>query len=185
MNGVYEVLAKLAAPEDPAAVRLNEVMVIADALITCGEDRSWPSVWWAYAALHYDMRDEALDRAIGLLESVEHPTEAVAAALMLRAEIKMTQAAYASTDPSAVEQESLLERAVALAPKWPALRLRLARAAKAGGHEGLAAEHGAAALALIRELGPSPDPFDSAITGRNLDYSYVEGEVATLEQRGG
>jgi hypothetical protein len=178
---VYKLLARLAAPDDPDDARLDEVMIVADAQIACGQDRSWASVLWAYAALHYDMSDEALERAAELLGRVTEPAEARAAALMLQAEVKMTQAAYASTDPSPAEQRLLLEEAVSLAPQWPALRLRLARAAKSEGQAAEAREHAAAALALLRDSGPTDDPFDSAITGRNLDPAYVEREVAALD----
>jgi hypothetical protein len=64
------------------------------------------------------------------------------------------------------------------------VRLRLARAYKAGGHDTQAAANARRALALLRELGPSDDPFDSAITGRNLDPDYVEREVAALATLG-
>jgi hypothetical protein len=184
IDAVYRLLARLAAPEDPAEVRLDEVMIVADALIACGHHRSWASVWWAYAAVHYDMSDEALERAWGLLAAVDAPTEARAAALMLQAEIKMTQAAYASADPAPAEQHALLEEAASLAPEWPSVRLRLARAAKSDGHDAKAREHASAALALLRQGGSTDDPFDSAISGRNLDQGYVEREVAALDGPG-
>lgn len=179
-DAVYNLLARLAEPNDPDDARLDEVMIVAEALLACGQDRSWASVWWAYAALHYDMSDEALQRALGLLARVVIPSEARAAALMLQAEIKMTQAAYASADPPAAEQRSLLEDAVSLAPAWPSLRLRLARACKSAGQESRARDHAARALALLRECEPTGDPFDAAITGRDLDREYVEREVAAL-----
>lgn len=180
LDAEYARLAQLAEPQNPDDARFDEVMAVSDALIARGEDRSWASVWWAYAALHYDMSDEALERAFDLLARVETPSEARAAALMLQAEIRMTQAAYAAEDPAAEEQQSLLEEAVALVPDWPSLRLRLARAYKADGQESQAADNARRALALLRDSGPSDDPFDSAITGRSLDRDYVEGEVAAL-----
>ena len=155
-------------------------MIVAEAMLSCGQDRSWASVWWAYAALHHDMSDEALQRALDLLARVDTPSDARAAALMLQAEIKMTQAAYASADLSPAEQRSLLEEAVLLAPAWPSLRLRLARACKADREDSLAREHAERALMLLRETEPTDDPFDSAITGRNLDREYVEREGAAL-----
>jgi hypothetical protein len=180
IDAIYNLLAHLAEPEDPDEARLDEVMIIAEALVRCGQGQSWASVWWAYAALHYDMSDEALHKALGLLARVDTPGEARAAALMLQAEIKMTQATYMSADPSSREQRSLLEDAVSLAPEWPSLRLRLARACKSEGDESMAREHAARALALLRNSGPTEDPFDSAITGRNLDREYVDREVAAL-----
>lgn len=154
-------------------------MVIAFGLIELGEDRSWASVWWAYGALHYDMSDEALDTALDFLGRVDHPAEARAAALMLRAEIKQAQAAYSGSDPSPTEQRTLLGEAVSLAPNWPALRLRLARASKAAGDEQEARGHATEALALLAS-GSTQDPFDSALSGRNLDRAYVERELEAL-----
>lgn len=58
---------------------LDEAMIVAEALIGCGEARSWASVWWAYAALHCDMSDEALRKALDLLARVDRPSEARAA----------------------------------------------------------------------------------------------------------
>ena len=51
MDAVYNLLARLAEPEDPDEARLDEVMIVAEAMLSCGQDRSWASVWWAYAAL--------------------------------------------------------------------------------------------------------------------------------------
>jgi hypothetical protein len=180
LDAEYARVAQLAEPQNPGDARLDEVMAAADTLIARGEDRSWASVWWAYAALHYDMSDEALARAFDLLARVKTPSEARAAALMLQAEIRMTQAAYAGEDPSASEQQSLLEKAVGIVPDWPSLRLRLARANKANGQESQAADNARRALTLLRDSGPSDDPFDSAITGRNIDLDYLENEVAEL-----
>ncbi len=180
LNAVYKLIARLSEPDDPDDARLDEAMTIADGLIACGEDCSWASVWWAYAVQHYDMSDEALERALDLLERVDRPAEARAAALMLRAEIKMTQAAYSQSDPSPSEQRTLLEEAASLAPDWPSLHLRLARACKSDGQESAALEHGTQALSLLEESTPSADPFDSAITGRNLDHDYVKRELDAI-----
>ncbi len=139
-------------------------------------------MWWAYGALHHDLSDEALRRALDLLGRVNDPDEARAAALMLRAEIKGTQAAYADTDPPATEQRSLLHEAVTVAPAWPRLRLRLARACMSDGEQASSREHATRALALLRETQPTDDPFDTAITGDNLDRDYVEREAAALGQ---
>lgn len=185
LDAAYELIARLSEPDDPDDARLDEAMTVADGLIACGEDRTWASVWWAYAALHYEMSDEALHRALGLLARVDRPAEARAAALMLQAEIKMMQAAYAQTGPSAPEQRSLLEGAASLAPDWPSLQLRLARAYKLDGQDSAALEHAMQALSLVQGAMPTADPFDSAITGRNLDRDYVEREVAALGVSGG
>jgi len=93
MDAVYALVAELAEPENPEHARPGEAMVIAYALVELGEDRSWASVWWAYGALHHEMSAEALDTALEFLDRVDHPAEARAAALMLRAEIKDAQAA--------------------------------------------------------------------------------------------
>jgi hypothetical protein len=179
-DAVYALVAQLSEPDDPGQARLEEAMIIAAALVELGEDRSWASVWWAYGALHYELSDEALDRALELLARVDRPANARAAALMLRAEIKYTQAAYSRSDPSPIEQRALLDQAVSLAPEWPALRLRLARASKAAGDEPAARNHAAAALTLLASGHATPDPFDSAITGRNLDSTYVSQELEAL-----
>jgi hypothetical protein len=180
LHAVYTLIARLSEPYDPDKARLDEAMTVADGLIACGEDRSWASVWWAYGALHYEMSDEALERGLHLLARVDRPAEARAAALMLQAEIKMTQAAYSQSDPSPQEQRVLLEEAASLAPDWPSLQLRLARACKFDGQEEAALDHATQALSLLKEAAPTADPFDSAITGRSLDRDYVEREVAAL-----
>ena len=177
INAVYVLLARLAEPNNPDKTQLDAVMTVASALLGYGQDRSWASVWWAYGALHHDMSEESLERALDLLARVDTPNEARAAALMLQAEIKMTQAAYSSSDPSPAEQQSLLDDAVSRAPDWPSLRLRLARACRCNGNESAAREHAGRALALLRAADPSEDPFDSAISGRSLDRDYVEHEV--------
>ena len=179
INAAYALIAQLAEPENPEDARLGDMMIIASALAALGEDRSWASIWWAYGALHYDMSDDALDRAFELLCRVDHPTDAQAAALMLRAEVKYAQAAYADKDPSPIEQCALLDQAVSLAPDWPVLRFRLARASAAVGDEPTARRHAAEALALLAS-GATQDPFDSAITGRNLNPAYVRRELAAL-----
>ncbi len=184
IDAVYKHLARLAAPLDPNDARLDESMVVADALLSLGQDRSWASVWWAYGALHHDLSDEALSRALDLLRCVDHPDEARAAALMLQAEVKGKQAAYGSMDSPPGEQRLLLEEAVKLAPTWPSLRLRLARACTADREEVASREHATQALALLPAKQPTDDPFDTAITGRNLDRDYVEREVAILRQPG-
>jgi hypothetical protein len=179
LDAVYCLVASWSQPDDPDQARLDEAMTVAGALAGLGEDRSWASVWWAYGAVHYDMSDEALDRALDLLARVDHPDCARAAALMLQAEIEYAKAVYAESEPSHVRQRDLLARAVSLAPDWPSLRLRLARASKALGDEADARDHGAQATALLARE-PTVDPFDSAIAGRNLDRDYVRRELELL-----
>src|SRR5215218_3324606 len=101
-------------------------MAMADELLERGEDRSWASVWWGYGAVHHDLSDEAYDRALDLLCRVDRSADARAAALMLRAEIESAQAIEAGGSPDPQRQAELLSEAVALAPEWPSLRLRLA-----------------------------------------------------------
>ena len=179
LDAVYGLVASWSRPDDPDQARLDEAMTVAGALASLGEDRSWASVWWAYGALHYEMSDEALDRSLVLLARVDHPDCACAAALMLQAEIEYASAVYAESEPSHAKQRDLLARAVSLAPDWPALRLRLARASKAVGDEADARDHGARVVALL-EREATLDPFDSAITGRNLDRDYVRRELEML-----
>jgi len=180
LDAVYDLLARLSAPRNPDEQRLDEVMIVADALIASGQDRTWASVWWGYAALHYDMSDDALRRAAHLLRDVDGPREARAAALMLRAEIMMTQASYGLVSPSPSEERSLLEVAVSLEPTWLSLHMRLARALKTEGQDAKAHRHGAEVLALLNRFSSTQDPFDSAFTGRNYDHSYVKQEVTKL-----
>lgn len=181
IDAVYALIAQLSEPDDPEQARPDEAMLISAALIKLGEDRSWASVWWAYGALHHELSDEALERALDLLARVDRSDDARAAALMLQAAIKVAQAAYAESDPPAGEQRALLERAASLAPTWPSLQLRLARASKATGDELAARDHAAQAVTLLRSGERTSDPFDSAITGRNLDTTFVERELEALQ----
>jgi hypothetical protein len=180
VDAAYALIARLYEPDDPSEARPDEALVIAAALVGLGERRSWASVWWAYGALHHELSDEALARADELLGDVREPDEARAAALMLRAEIRFTQAVYAESSPSPDEQRRLLQDAVALAPGWPSLHLRLARACRDAGDDRAAAAHATRALELHR---PSDDPFDSAISGHNLDRDYLASEAEQLRAR--
>jgi hypothetical protein len=179
VNRAYELIAAMSEPAKPDDARQDEAMVMAAALEALGEDRSWASVWWAYGAIHYDMSDEALDRALDLLSRVDRSDDARAAAIMLRAEILQSKAIYASVEPSIQEQFELLEEAVSLAPEWPSLRLRLARASRALGDDSETRRHASAARSLLAH-GATGDPFDSAITGRNLDPEYVRRALDEL-----
>ncbi|HEX2084477.1 MAG TPA: hypothetical protein VHF89_02245 [Solirubrobacteraceae bacterium] len=155
-------------------------MTFADALIELGEARSWASVWWAYGAVHYDLSDESLERALELLPSVDASPAATAAALMLQAEISMTDAIHRDRDPDHDEQHALLARAVKLAPEWPELHLRLARAAVAVGDDAGAARHARLVRELYRRHPPSNDPFDVAFTGLGLLRENVLTELTRL-----
>jgi hypothetical protein len=180
LDAVYRLLARLSRPADPGDARLDQVMVIADALAGLGEDRSWASVWWAYGALHYELSDEALERAAVLLTAVERPEGARAAALMLRAEVENSQAVYAqAAELPYADQRRLLAEAVALEPEWPALRMRLAHACVGVGALDEARVHARQALALL-ERPPTGDPFDSALTGRNTDRAHARQELQKL-----
>jgi hypothetical protein len=181
LDAAYALIARLYEPGRPSDARPDEAMVIAAALLELGERRSWASVWWAYGALHHELSDEALARADELLGDVEGPDEARAAALMLRAEIRFTQAVYAGSRPAPDEQRRLLEQAVALGAGWPSLHIRLARACRDARDNRAAAEHAARALELRR---PTDDPFDSAISGHNLDRDYLEREAEQLRAGG-
>ncbi len=180
VDAVYALVAELFEPGDPERAQPAEAMTIAEALVELGEDRSWASVWWSYGALHHDLSDAALEKSLGLLTRVDRPTSARAAALMLQAEIKYKQAVYAETDPSPTDQRTLLDKAAALAPQWPELHVRLAHACKAVGDEQAVRYHAGKALSLLASTRPTEDPFDSAISGRNLDPAYIKKELEAL-----
>ncbi len=180
LDHVYASLAEMLEPADPNRAQPKLAMTIASALAELGEDRSWASVWWAYGAVRHDLSDSALEQAFQLLDRVERPKEARAAALMLRAQVRYSQAVYAEATPDASEQHALLQEAVELAPGWPELRVRLARACKTIGDELAAKEHAARAVELLAEVAPTDDPFDAAISGLSLDRAYVTKELEGL-----
>jgi hypothetical protein len=179
LDYVYALIATLYAVEFRDARSAERAMMIADALGELGEDRSWASVWWAYGAIHHDLSDEGFDRALELLARVEGTPDARAAALMLRAEIRLTQAIYQGAEPDHDEQVQLLSDAAALAPDWPNLRVRLARALHSVGELGSARTHAEAAVTL-EEAEPSNDPFDMAITGLGLRTGWATDELRPL-----
>lgn len=176
VNATYELIARLFEVEDAA----ERAMAISGALVELGEDRSWASVWWAYGAVHHDLSDEALARALDLLARVDRSGSARAAALMLRAEIESTQAIQAGGSPDPRQQADLLSEAVAVAPTWPSLRLRLAYPLRELGEIDAARREAQTALEQLARTGPTGDPFEGAISGIALDRDYVAGEVAAL-----
>lgn len=176
INSAYDLIASLYENEDDP----GRAMSIAEELLERGEDRSWASVWWAYGALHHDLSDEAYARALDFLARVDRPTEARAAALMLMAEIESTQAIEAGGSPDARRQAELLSVAVALAPSWPSLHLRLAYALRELGRVDESRSEARRALEQLERAGPSGDPFDTAISGTTLDRDYVASEVKSL-----
>ena len=115
-----------------------------------------------------------------LLAKVEAPEQACAAALMLRAEIRFTQAIQSGDEPDQIEQAELLSEAVALAPDWPNLCARLARALHAAGDEQAARRHAMRAVALMEQAGPPEDPFDTAFTGTGLQSGWAAEELGAL-----
>ncbi len=179
LNEVYELLAVLFETEFEDPLSAERAMTIAAALGELGEDRSWASVWWAYGAVHHDLSDEALARALELLSKVVAPDSARAAALMLRAEIKFSQAVNAGDEPNPREQVELLSEASKLAPDWPSIRVRLARALHDANRNDLAREQAEAATAFV-EPSPSVDPFDTAISGRGLRPGWAHDELNAL-----
>lgn len=185
LNDAYELIATLYETEFQVAASAERAMTIASALAELGEDRTWASVWWAYGAIHYDLSDEALARALQLLAKVDEPDEAQAAALMLRAEIKFTQAVQRDAEPELQEQVKLLSQAAKLAPEWPNVRVRLARALHLAGQEDPARTHAEAAVALATPAMPSVDPFDTAITGTGLRPGWATDELDALGVLGG
>ncbi len=181
INEAYNLISHLYVTEFQDAKSSPRAMTIAAALAELGEDRSWASVWWAYGAIHYDLSDEAYARALELLGKVDASDEARAAALMLRAEIKFTQAIQRDAEPDGQEQVELLAEAVALAPEWPLLRVRLARALHSLGKDEAARRHAEAAITLTRRAKPSDDPFETAITGNGLRRGWADDELAALQ----
>lgn len=157
----------------------ERAMALADQLVTDGEDRSWASVWWAYGAVHYDLRDEAYDRALELLARVDRSEEARAAALMLTAEIESTSATDHGRSPDPVRQVELLGAAIAIAPDWPSLRLRVAYPLRELGEIERAHQEAQKALDLIDCADVAEDdPYEHAITGRQISRAYAAQEVA-------
>lgn len=173
VDEVYGIIAALFEADDEPW----RAMAIAAGLIELGEARSWASVWWAYGVAHHDLSDSGYAASLRLLKDVDHPDEARAAALMLIAEIESTQAIQRQEEPSAVRQVDLLERAVALAPRWPNIRVRLARAYRAAGRVVEARQQAQSTLELLKQAPDSTDPFDSAFTGNRFYRPYIMGEL--------
>lgn len=180
VNGAYELIGTLYEVQYEDPTNPERAMTIAAALVDLGEDRSWASVFWAYGAAHHDLSDEACERALELLTRVDASDEARAAALLLRAEIEFTQAVQREADPDPRRQLELLAEATRLAPHWPSLRVRSARASLALGLDDVAHDHAEAAVDLLARAAPSHDPFDSAITGMGLSPGWVTEELGAL-----
>jgi tetratricopeptide (TPR) repeat protein len=179
LEKAYELIATLYAIEFQASDSAERAMTISAALGELGEDRSWASVWWAYGVIHHDLSDEGFARALELLARVDRPAEARAAALMLRAEIKLTQAVYRDAEPDDDEQVTMLSEAAKLAPDWPNVRVRLARALCSAGEVESARAHAEAAVAFAGAE-RSDDPFDIAITGMGLRPGWASDELKVL-----
>lgn len=179
VDATYDLIATLYAIEFQSMASAERAMTISLALAELGEDRSWASVWWAFGALHHDLSDEGFDRALEMLGNVDKSPAARAAALMLTAEIRMTRAAYRDEDPDQAAQVTALAEAARLAPDWPSLRVRLARALVAVGDIEAARTHAQAAVAQMPSE-PSADPFDVAITGSGLRRGWAADELEAL-----
>lgn len=173
LDAVYDLVATLYEVDDQP----ERAMTIAAALLEGGEERSWAAVWWAYGAIHHDLSDEAYARALELLPHVDAMPAARAAALMLQAEIEYTSAVEHGGDPDPARQVELLVEAVGLAPEWPSLHQRVARALHAAGDDERAREH---ARRAVEARPPTGDPFESAISGESHDRGYVAEELASL-----
>jgi tetratricopeptide (TPR) repeat protein len=180
LNAAYELIGRLYEIEFQDADSAERAMTIAAALASLGEDRSWASVWWAYGALHHDLSDEALARALDLLAKVDEPDEARAAALMLSAEIKFRQAIHRDAEPNHRDQVELLAEAARLAPEWPNVRVRLARALLSAGEQEAARRQAEEAISVATRAEPSDDPFDTAITGTGLRPGWVGDELKAV-----
>lgn len=179
IDAAYALIADMIAPATLDEAQPQSAMTVAAALMELGERDSWATVWWAYGALNHDLSDAALQSAMETLGDVVRPRLARAAALMLKAQTAYTLAIRSERPPATDEQRQLLEAAFELAPTWPELRVRLARACKESGDEAAAREHAARALEGLR-IGPPADPFDAAISGWNLDPEYVRAEFEEL-----
>jgi tetratricopeptide (TPR) repeat protein len=180
LNAAYELIGTLYETEFQDAGSAERAMTIASALASLGEDRSWASVWWAYGALHHDLSDDALERGLELLAKVDQPDEARAAAQMLIAEIKFRQAINRNTEPNPHEQVQLLAQAAGLAPEWPNVRVRLARALLSAGEHEAARQQAEEAIAVAAQAEPSDNPFDTAITGTGLRPGWAGDELKGL-----
>jgi hypothetical protein len=179
LEEAYNLIAHLYVTEFQDAKSSPRAMTIAAALAELGEDRGWASVWWAYGAVHYDLSDEGYATALERLEKVDASGDARAAALMLRAEIEFTQAIQHDAEPDGRKQVEFLSEAVALAPEWPLLRVRLARAFHSLGRGEEARRHAEVAM-LMEGTDPSDDPFDTAFTGKGLRPGWAHDELAAL-----
>lgn len=180
LNEVYDVIGQLYVTEFRDPKSSPRAMTIAAALRELGEHRSWASVWWAYGAIHFDLSDDAYATALRLLDKVDASAEAQAAALMLRAQIRFTQAVDHNIEPNDREQVELLGKAVERAPEWPLLRVRLARALQSVGEVSAARREALEALQLAAHARPSEDPFDVAFTGSGLRPGWARDELAEL-----
>lgn len=179
LDRAYHLIATLYAIEFQTSDSAERAMTIAAALGELGEDQSWASVWWAYGVIHHDLSDDGFKRALELLVRVNRSPEARAAALMLHAEIKFTQTIYRDAEPDQHEQIKLLGEAATLAPDWPNLRVRLARALLSAGDIQSARDHAEAAVTLAGAE-RSEDPFDTAITGTGLRLGWASDELNAL-----
>lgn len=180
LNQAYELIGTLYLTEFKVTENPARAMTIAGALAELGEDHSWASVWWAYGAIHHDLSDEAYERALEMLAKVDASQEARAASLMLRAEIRFTQAVGSGAEPESREQVELLSKAVTLVSDWPNLRVRLARALHEAGENEAARQQAEAAVALAERATQSEDPFDIAFTGTGLRSGWVADELGAL-----
>lgn len=166
-------LAGSQALRDTSPNGLPDSLTITAALLDVLDDRAWAAVWWSYGAIHHLLDDESLARARDLLRDVRAPRDARASALMLRAEIINTLAIWQETDRDEPLQVRLLEEALAIAPDWPALHIRLAQSHNSLGAAAEAARHGSRALELLSEFSATTDlePFEEAIAGFGTEPS--------------
>lgn len=176
LDAVYALVATLYEDADQP----DQAMTICAALMTLGEERSWATVWWAYGATHHDLADEALAGALALLPAVDRSPWARAAALMLQAEIEDQSAAYDGGRADPARQTRLLSEAVQLAPAWPGLHLRLARACADAGDDATARHHATETMRLIDDGPAEPTAFERALTGHGLIAEAVTSELRGL-----
>ncbi len=157
-------------------------MRLSEELVEAGDGGTWASVWWAYGAIHYELTRESYDLALIRLAEVVDPGYAVAASLMLTAEIELTRAIESKEKVDNDRQVDLLAQARAFAPDWPSIHLRMAYPLREIGKAAEAKAEIALAVQLLPNV-PSQDPFDVCISGRGTDRNYVLAELDAFEPK--
>jgi tetratricopeptide (TPR) repeat protein len=162
--------------------REAEAISLFEAVLRRDHNNACAKFWLAYCCLHYLMDQDALRRAITLLESVTEggDTQYTGAAYMLLAEVREEEGSL-STD----KKIQLLEASVSYEPNWVYNRQSLAWAYMEAGRHSDAIEQINHALANVR----TPEPewsvtkrnFEESITGR-IGHRVTERLASDLEK---